>query len=115
MEQNLLQATLLGPHTLKAAQELLQSSTDAAEINFTLHGVTPAPALTPVQLHIRSFIDHERTYHGGGNSGEGAAEVPGWSSGVYLDAAGVSSTVAVGMSSAASARKQTSSSSRMRS
>jgi len=35
-------------------------------------------------LHIRSFIDHERTYRGG----EGAIEGPGWSSGVYMDATG---------------------------
>jgi len=35
-------------------------------------------------LHIRSFIDHERSYL----SGEGAAEVPGWSTGAYMDAAG---------------------------
>lgn len=35
-------------------------------------------------LHIRSFIDHERSYRGGG---DGEA-VPGWSSGIYLDAAG---------------------------
>lgn len=35
-------------------------------------------------LHIRSFIDHERTYVGG----EQAAAVPGWSSGVYIDAEG---------------------------
>jgi SAM-dependent methyltransferase len=35
-------------------------------------------------LHIRSFIDHERTYRGG----KGGGEVPGWSSGIYLDAAG---------------------------
>jgi SAM-dependent methyltransferase len=35
-------------------------------------------------LHIRSFIDHERTYLGGDDS----AEVSGWSSGVYMDAAG---------------------------
>jgi SAM-dependent methyltransferase len=35
-------------------------------------------------LHIRSFIDHERTYVGG----EAAIGVPGWSSGVYMDAAG---------------------------
>jgi SAM-dependent methyltransferase len=33
-------------------------------------------------LHIRSFIDHERAYRGGGG------EAPGWSSGVYMDAAG---------------------------
>jgi SAM-dependent methyltransferase len=36
-------------------------------------------------LHIRSFIDHERTY---GGDGDPAEPVPGWSSGVYLDAAG---------------------------
>jgi SAM-dependent methyltransferase len=35
-------------------------------------------------LHIRSFIDHERTFRGG----ESDDEVPGWSSGIYLDAAG---------------------------
>lgn len=35
-------------------------------------------------LHIRSFIDHERTYRGGADD----EAVPGWSSGVYLDAAG---------------------------
>jgi SAM-dependent methyltransferase len=35
-------------------------------------------------LHIRSFIDHERRYLGGGEG----VEVPGWSSGVYIDAAG---------------------------
>lgn len=35
-------------------------------------------------LHIRSFIDHERRYLGA----EPALEVPGWSSGVYIDAGG---------------------------
>jgi SAM-dependent methyltransferase len=35
-------------------------------------------------LHIRSFIDHERNYRGE-DPGTG---VPGWSSGVYMDAAG---------------------------
>jgi SAM-dependent methyltransferase len=35
-------------------------------------------------LHIRSFIDHERSYRGG----EQDAEVPGWSTGIYMDAAG---------------------------
>lgn len=35
-------------------------------------------------LHIRSFIDHERTYRGGADD----EAVPGWSSGIYLDAAG---------------------------
>jgi SAM-dependent methyltransferase len=35
-------------------------------------------------LHIRSFIDHERGYRGG----DPATAVPGWSSGVYMDAAG---------------------------
>ncbi len=35
-------------------------------------------------LHIRSFIDHERSYRGGGE-GE---RVPDWASGIYLDAAG---------------------------
>lgn len=35
-------------------------------------------------LHIRSFIDHERTF-GGGDPGD---PVPGWSSGIYLDAGG---------------------------
>jgi SAM-dependent methyltransferase len=39
---------------------------------------------TPDGLHIRSFIDHERTYRGG----DPGDEVPGWSSGIYLDAAG---------------------------
>jgi SAM-dependent methyltransferase len=34
-------------------------------------------------LHIRSFIDHERTYRGGESDA-----VPGWSSGIYLDRAG---------------------------
>jgi SAM-dependent methyltransferase len=34
-------------------------------------------------LHIRSFIDHERSYIGDGETG-----VPGWSTGIYLDAAG---------------------------
>jgi SAM-dependent methyltransferase len=34
-------------------------------------------------LHIRSFIDHERSYRGGGE-----VAGPGWSSGVYMDAAG---------------------------
>jgi SAM-dependent methyltransferase len=34
-------------------------------------------------LHIRSFIDHERTYTGGSD-----ARVPGWSSGIYIDADG---------------------------
>jgi SAM-dependent methyltransferase len=36
-------------------------------------------------LHIRSFIDHERSYRGG----DAGQEVPGWSSGVYMDAAGI--------------------------
>jgi len=35
-------------------------------------------------LHIRAFIDHERSYRGDG----GAGWAPGWASGVYLDAAG---------------------------
>lgn len=35
-------------------------------------------------LHIRSFIDHERGYRGG----DEGIEVPGFSSGVYMDAAG---------------------------
>jgi SAM-dependent methyltransferase len=35
-------------------------------------------------LHIRSFIDHERTYRGG----DPDLQVPGWSSGVYIDASG---------------------------
>jgi SAM-dependent methyltransferase len=35
-------------------------------------------------LHIRSFIDHERSYRGG----DPATAAPGWSSGVYMDAAG---------------------------
>jgi SAM-dependent methyltransferase len=35
-------------------------------------------------LHIRSFIDHERTYLGSG----GGSEVPGWASGAYLDSGG---------------------------
>lgn len=35
-------------------------------------------------LHIRSFIDHERSYRGG----EADVEVPGWSTGIYMDAAG---------------------------
>ncbi len=35
-------------------------------------------------LHIRSFIDHERGYRGG----DPETAVPGWSSGVYMDAAG---------------------------
>jgi SAM-dependent methyltransferase len=35
-------------------------------------------------LHIRSFIDHERSYRGG----DAAERVPDWSSGVYMDAAG---------------------------
>jgi ubiquinone/menaquinone biosynthesis C-methylase UbiE len=35
-------------------------------------------------LHIRSFIDHERRFLGA----EPAIEVPGWSSGVYIDRAG---------------------------
>jgi SAM-dependent methyltransferase len=35
-------------------------------------------------LHIRSFIDHERAYRGA----DPAIEVPGWASGVYMDAAG---------------------------
>jgi SAM-dependent methyltransferase len=35
-------------------------------------------------LHIRSFIDHERSYRGG----DPAERVPDWSSGIYLDAAG---------------------------
>ncbi|HMI80843.1 MAG TPA: class I SAM-dependent methyltransferase, partial [Solirubrobacterales bacterium] len=34
-------------------------------------------------LHIRSFIDHERSFRG-----DGDAEAPGWSTGVYLDADG---------------------------
>jgi SAM-dependent methyltransferase len=39
-------------------------------------------------LHIRSFIDHERTYRGGRNGDDRADRVPGWSSGIYLDAVG---------------------------
>jgi SAM-dependent methyltransferase len=35
-------------------------------------------------LHIRSFIDHERTYLGGDED----ARVPGWVSGAYIDGAG---------------------------
>ena len=35
-------------------------------------------------LHIRSFIDHERSYRGG----DPDIEVPGWSSGVYMDGKG---------------------------
>jgi SAM-dependent methyltransferase len=35
-------------------------------------------------LHIRSFIDHERSYRGG----DPRLEAPGWSSGVYMDAGG---------------------------
>jgi SAM-dependent methyltransferase len=35
-------------------------------------------------LHIRSFIDHERAYLGA----DPAIEVPGWPSGVYMDARG---------------------------
>lgn len=35
-------------------------------------------------LHIRSFIDHDRTYSGAGSE----AQVPGWSTGAYVDAAG---------------------------
>lgn len=35
-------------------------------------------------LHIRSFIDHERSYRGG----EAETTVTGWASGVYMDAAG---------------------------
>ena len=35
-------------------------------------------------LHIRSFIDHERSYRGGDPS----ERVPDWSSGIYLDGAG---------------------------
>jgi SAM-dependent methyltransferase len=35
-------------------------------------------------LHIRAFIDHERTYLGG----EDGTRAPGWSSGVYIDAEG---------------------------
>ena len=34
-------------------------------------------------LHIRSFIDHERSYLGDDETG-----VPGWSTGIYIDAAG---------------------------
>ncbi|HEX5713147.1 MAG TPA: hypothetical protein VFX85_07525, partial [Solirubrobacterales bacterium] len=34
-------------------------------------------------LHIRSFIDHERSYRGGGD-----VAGPGWSSGVYMDVDG---------------------------
>ncbi|HEY8501785.1 MAG TPA: class I SAM-dependent methyltransferase, partial [Solirubrobacterales bacterium] len=34
-------------------------------------------------LHIRSFIDHERSFRG-----DGDREAPGWSTGVYLDAEG---------------------------
>ncbi|PUZ20110.1 PAS fold-containing protein [Chitinophaga costaii] len=56
MEQNLLQAPLLSSWTLQAAQELLHTSPDVANINFTLHGVTNAPALVPVRIHLRSFI-----------------------------------------------------------
>jgi len=35
-------------------------------------------------LHIRAFIDHERTYRGGADS----TWAPGWASGVYIDSAG---------------------------
>jgi SAM-dependent methyltransferase len=35
-------------------------------------------------LHIRAFIDHERTYRGGGD----ATWAPGWASSVYMDAEG---------------------------
>jgi SAM-dependent methyltransferase len=35
-------------------------------------------------LHIRSFIDHERSFRGDGED----TEVPGWSTGVYLDKEG---------------------------
>jgi SAM-dependent methyltransferase len=35
-------------------------------------------------LHIRSFIDHERSYLGG----DASAPVPGWASGVYIDGEG---------------------------
>jgi SAM-dependent methyltransferase len=35
-------------------------------------------------LHIRSFIDHERAYLGA----DQGIDVPGWASGVYMDAAG---------------------------
>jgi SAM-dependent methyltransferase len=35
-------------------------------------------------LHIRSFIDHERTYLGGDEE----ARVPGWASGAYVDGSG---------------------------
>jgi len=35
-------------------------------------------------LHIRAFIDHERTYRGDA----GSARAPGWASGVYIDSAG---------------------------
>ena len=35
-------------------------------------------------LHIRAFIDHERTYLGA----DTATQVPGWSSGVYIDGSG---------------------------
>jgi hypothetical protein len=35
-------------------------------------------------LHIRAFIDHERTYRGG----DEVTWAPGWASGVYIDAAG---------------------------
>jgi SAM-dependent methyltransferase len=34
-------------------------------------------------LHIRSFIDHERSF-----LGDGGAEVPGWSTGIYMDKGG---------------------------
>lgn len=35
-------------------------------------------------LHIRAFIDHERTYRGD----SGSARAPGWAGGVYVDSAG---------------------------
>ncbi|MDQ3648160.1 MAG: class I SAM-dependent methyltransferase [Actinomycetota bacterium] len=35
-------------------------------------------------LHVRSFLDHDRTYRGEG----GGASVPGWSSGAYVDGRG---------------------------
>jgi SAM-dependent methyltransferase len=52
---------------------------DALQALLAEHGVAIEDG-----LHIRSFIDHERTYRGG----EAGGEAPGWSTGVYIDALG---------------------------
>lgn len=60
MEQNLLAPGLLGEWTVKAVREHLQAATDKANIQFTIHGVTPLPALTPLLISARSFIPNTK-------------------------------------------------------